>query len=59
MKRTKFGLLLVTLCMMTGCTITAPGVRVKAPLPGVEIDLGAGHAGGVFCPPGQAKKGRC
>lgn len=58
MKQVKLGLLLVTLCVMAGCTITAPGVRVKAPLPGVNIELDGGHAG-VFCPPGQAKKGRC
>lgn len=59
MKRIKFGLLLVILSIMTGCTITAPGVRIRAPLPGVDINMGTGHEGGVFCPPGQAKKGNC
>lgn len=58
MKLLKYGLLLLTLCITVGCTITAPGVRIKAPLPGAEIELDSGHAG-VFCPPGQAKKGNC
>jgi len=44
MKRVKFGLLLVMLCIMAACTVTAPGIRISAPLPGVEIDLHPGHA---------------
>lgn len=67
MKRVKFGLLLVSLCMTAGCTITAPGVRIGVPLPGVDINLDGGHARHEghegheddFCPPGQAKKGDC
>lgn len=55
----KSGLLLLTLCITAGCTISAPGVRIKAPLPGVDIELDGGHHGGGFCPPGQAKKGNC
>lgn len=47
MKRVKFGLLLVTLCIMAGCTIESPGVRIGVPLPGVDINLHAGHVGHV------------
>lgn len=67
MKRAKFGFLLMTLCLMAGCTVTAPGVRIGLPLPGVDINLHAGDNGHArhedhdddFCPPGQAMKGRC
>jgi len=44
---------------MTGCEFTGPSVKVKGPkveIPGVEIGV---QGGGKFCPPGQAKKGRC
>jgi hypothetical protein len=58
MKFCKYGLFLMALVLATGCTITAPGVKIKAPLSGVEIEMDAGHGGG-FCPPGQAKKGNC
>lgn len=33
-------------------TVESPGLRISAP--GVQV-----HDGGGFCPPGQAKKGRC
>lgn len=59
MKLMKYGVLLLILGITAGCTISAPGVRIHAPLPGVDIDLDSGHGGGVFCPPGQAKKGNC
>jgi len=56
----KSGLILLVLSLVVGCTITAPGVKVKAPLYGAEIELNTGHGGGNgFCPPGQAKKGNC
>ena len=44
---------------MTGCQFTGPSIKVKGPkveIPGVEIGV---QGGGKFCPPGQAKKGRC
>ena len=40
--------------LTTGCTVRGPSVRVD--VPGVEIGM---EGGGVHCPPGQAKKGRC
>lgn len=45
MKRVKFGLLIMTLGIMAGCTVTAPGVSIGVPLPGVDIHLHAGHHG--------------
>ena len=46
--------LLLSLTLVTGCAVRAPGVKVG--LPGVEIGVDSGH---THCPPGQAKKGRC
>lgn len=45
---------LLLVAVATGCTVRAPGVRIEAP--GVEIGT---ISGGMHCPPGQAKKGRC
>lgn len=59
MKFCKFGLFLMALLLAAGCTITAPGVKIKAPMAGVEVEMGGGGHGGGFCPPGQAKKGNC
>jgi len=44
--------------MLGACTarVTPPKIEVEAK-PGVEIDVGSDT--GKFCPPGQAKKGRC
>ncbi|MEQ5803355.1 hypothetical protein [Halomonas sp. H10-9-1] len=52
---------LFTALVITGCSYTP--ARIKSE-PLIEIDDGrhhdAGHRhGGSFCPPGQAKKGRC
>ena len=58
----------VSVCLMglliivglTGCEVTGPSVKVKGPevkIPGVRVV--DDHHGGRFCPPGQAKKGRC
>ncbi|WP_085961310.1 hypothetical protein [Cupriavidus basilensis] len=41
--------------LATGCTVYTPGVAVQAPA-AVVVDPGPGPG---FCPPGQAKKGRC
>lgn len=40
------------------CTIKGPEVRVKPPIE-VKVDHDDDRDGGKFCPPGQAKKGRC
>lgn len=45
---------------LTGCEVTGPSVKVKGPevkIPGVRV--AGDHESGKFCPPGQAKKGRC
>ena len=40
-----------------GCAVKGPEVRVGPP---VEVKVeGDNTGGGKFCPPGQAKKGRC
>jgi hypothetical protein len=40
-----------------GCVVKGPEVRVRPPIE-VKVD-GDNGGGGKFCPPGQAKKGRC
>ena len=40
-----------------GCVVKGPEVRVRPPIE-VKVD-GGNNGGGKFCPPGQAKKGRC
>jgi len=58
----------VSVCMMgllmiiglSACEVTGPSVKVEGPkvkIPGVRVVND--HNGGKFCPPGQAKKGRC
>ncbi|QUJ70534.1 hypothetical protein KDD30_17370 (plasmid) [Photobacterium sp. GJ3] len=60
-KLTLFSLLVVSLSL-TGCQLThvegeVDGVNIKATTNG---DYRDDHShGGGFCPPGQAKKGRC
>jgi hypothetical protein len=40
-----------------GCVVKGPEVRVRPP---IEVKVDGDHGGGgKFCPPGQAKKGRC
>lgn len=56
--------LIASLCCvaLAGCTLKGPELRVKPPVEvKVEGDHGHHHHGGngKFCPPGQAKKGRC
>ncbi len=42
---------------VAGCVLKGPELRVGPPIE-VKVDGGNG-GGGKFCPPGQAKKGRC
>lgn len=51
-------ILVISVCCMAfaGCVVKGPEVRVKPP---VEIKVEGDNGGGKFCPPGQAKKGRC
>ena len=51
-----FALILTALFLIScNATVKAPDAQVK--LPGVEIELQDDDS--TFCPPGQAKKGRC
>lgn len=55
-----YGVLLVLLIGLSGCSVHVPGVSADVG-DDVHVDIGDGHHehGGGFCPPGQAKKGRC
>lgn len=50
---------IVSVCCMAlaGCVLKGPELRVGPPVE-VKVD-GDNSGGGKFCPPGQAKKGRC
>lgn len=45
-----------TVLFTSGCAVYTPGVAVVAPAPAVVVEPAPGPG---FCPPGQAKKGRC
>jgi hypothetical protein len=53
-------MLVVAVCCVAfvGCTIKGPEIRVKPPVE-VKVEKDNDRDGGGFCPPGQAKKGRC
>ncbi len=53
------GLVAVLIVLVPACSVKTrvPGVKVSSP--SVEIDAGHDKRKGRFCPPGQAKKGRC
>ena len=55
-----FLLILLATVMLGGCsTMITPG-RTRVETGGVTITTDPGQTqGGKFCPPGQAKKGRC
>ena len=50
---------IVSVCCVAfaGCVLKGPELRVGPPVE-VKVD-GDNSGGGKFCPPGQAKKGRC
>lgn len=48
--------LIVLAATPTGCALYTLGVAVVTPAPAVVV---APAPGSGFCPPGQAKKGRC
>ncbi len=59
MKTFRVCMLAVVIVGLTGCELVGPSIKVKGPeikIPGVEVGV---QGGGKFCPPGQAKKGRC
>ena len=41
---------------LAGCTAKIEPTKTKVVIPAVKIETGSD---GRFCPPGQAKKGRC
>lgn len=47
---------LVATVVLSGCEITGPKVKFKSP---IEVEGSHDRDKGDFCPPGQAKKGRC
>ena len=51
--------LVATVCCVAvgGCVLKGPELRVGSPIE-VQVE-GDNGGGGKFCPPGQAKKGRC
>jgi hypothetical protein len=55
--RLESALVVVCAVAFAACSIKGPEVRVKPPIE-VKVD-GGDDRGGKFCPPGQAKKGRC
>lgn len=59
----KFGLSVVVCAIALGaCSakVTPPSVEIEANPVSVEVgSSGGGSSDGKFCPPGQAKKGRC
>ncbi len=65
--RMKVGFSLVVVAMLSACTAYVPAQRVRVDGHNVQIDPvngyhdghHEGHGDGRFCPPGQAKKGRC
>ncbi len=59
MKTFKILIIFATMVFITGCEITGPKIKVEGPkikIPGVQVEV---EDSGKFCPPGQAKKGRC
>ncbi|MDR5892837.1 hypothetical protein [Halomonas mongoliensis] len=44
--------------VMAGCSYTPARIQSE-PLIVIDDDRGGHSRGGRFCPPGQAKKGRC
>ena len=57
MKHILIGFLAVAL--LTACEASIKGPSAEIGLSKVKIYSGSGSSGSGFCPPGQAKKGRC
>jgi uncharacterized membrane protein len=50
---------LLAVALLTACEASIKGPSAELGLSKVKIYSGGGYSGGGFCPPGQAKKGRC
>ncbi|MCP5365405.1 MAG: hypothetical protein H6905_09290 [Hyphomicrobiales bacterium] len=48
--------IIVTVTLVISCTAKVESPEAQVKIPGVSVDVGGG---GDFCPPGQAKKGKC
>jgi len=58
-RRLYFPLMLVAASLvMAGCSYTPARIKSE-PLIVIDDDRGGHSRGGRFCPPGQAKQGRC
>ena len=61
MKKLIYFVVFVSVSLLTACTVTpAPKTTVTFPN-GVQVQTNSTNvnSNGSFCPPGQAKKGRC
>jgi hypothetical protein len=54
---TRWLIAVAALLVLSACTATVRPQQTKIETPDVTVTVGGG--GGTFCPPGQAKKGRC
>lgn len=61
MKSIKVISLATAIVFLLGCEISGPSVKVEPPKvkTGTAVKVEDGSKDGDFCPPGQAKKGRC
>jgi len=55
MRRFLFATLSFFILLSSGCALH----EVKGEVGGVEVEVRTKDSGGDFCPPGQAKKGKC
>ena len=46
----------LALVVLNACTATVEPPKAKVVIPAISVDP---QPNGTFCPPGQAKKGRC
>lgn len=45
--------------LVAACTAKVKAPEAEVSVPGVKVRVGDTDSPGKFCPPGQAKKGRC
>jgi len=51
--------MIVAIVIVAACTAKVKPPEAEVSVPGVKVQVGDTHDQGKFCPPGQAKKGRC
>ena len=62
MKTLKLSLALLALLSVVACEVSGPSVKVEPPKVKTDAAIkveGSNSGSGTFCPPGQAKKGKC